>query len=237
LPGFSFRRPEIKAIGYIRVSTGRQAREGVSLDVQEERIRAWAKANGAEAIEIFTDEGKSGRRVSNRPGLAAALDALGPGDSLVAYSLSRLVRSTVHAGRMLDRLRKARVNLVLLTENIDTRGPMGEFVFTIIAALAQLESAIISERVADAFAKTRSRGQKGPGSPPFGYFVRRGKLRPKGKEHRALQDMVSRRRAGESLRAIARHLEAAGIRRKTGGKKWSPQAVKQAVDGEKRRNA
>jgi len=225
----------MKAIGYVRVSTGRQAREGVSLDVQEERIRAWAKANGATAVSIFRDEGKSGRRVSNRPGLAAALDALKPGDSLIAYSLSRLVRSTVHAGRMLERLRKAQVSLVLLTENIDTRGAMGEFVFTIIAALAQLDSAIISERVSDAFATTRSRGRKGPGSAPFGYFVRGGKLVPKAKEHRALRDMVKRRQSGESLRKIARHLEAAGIRRKDGGKKWNAQSVKQAVLGEERR--
>jgi DNA invertase Pin-like site-specific DNA recombinase len=227
----------MNAIGYLRVSTGRQAREGVSLDVQEDRIKAWATANGAEGVTIFRDEGKSGLRMSNRPGLTAALNALKSGDSLVAYSLSRLARSTVDAGQMLARLRKMQVNLVLLTENIDTRGSMGEFVFAIIAALAQLESAIIRDRVSDAFAKTRSRGQKGPGDLPFGYTVRRGRLAAKPKEHAALMDMVQMRGDGVSLWKIARAMEAGGVRRKRGGAKWNAQAVKQALNSESLRAA
>jgi DNA invertase Pin-like site-specific DNA recombinase len=222
----------MRAIGYIRVSTGKQAKEGVSLDVQEDRIKAWATANGAEDVILFRDEGKSGRRMSNRPGLTDALNALKPGDSLIAYSLSRLARSTVHAGQMLERLRKMQVSLVLLTENIDTRGSMGEFVFTIIAALAQLESAIIGDRVSDAFSKTRSQGRKGPGDMPFGYTVRRGKLSPRPKEHAALMSMVKMRQDGLSLWAIARQMEVEGIRRKHGGLNWHAQAVKQALSGE-----
>ena len=58
----------MKAIGYVRVSTHGQAEDGVSLDAQEAKVRAWADLNGAEVV-IFRDEGISGKRSGRfRPG-------------------------------------------------------------------------------------------------------------------------------------------------------------------------
>ena len=62
-----------RAIGYVRVSTEGQAREGVSLDVQAARIRAVCKAKGWALLEIIRDEGRSAREL-NRPGIARVLE-------------------------------------------------------------------------------------------------------------------------------------------------------------------
>ena len=106
----------MKAIGYVRVSTQGQAEDGVSLDAQEAKVRAWADLNGAEVV-IFRDEGISGKRSDNRPGLVAALDAVGKGDALVCYSLSRLSRSTKDTLTIADLLAKREADLEPVRED------------------------------------------------------------------------------------------------------------------------
>jgi len=61
------------AVGYVRVSTERQASEGVSLGAQEARIRTWAEAQGLQVAAVHVDAGLSGGRADNRPALQEAL--------------------------------------------------------------------------------------------------------------------------------------------------------------------
>ena len=83
------------AVGYVRVSTELQAQEGISLEAQQARIRAWCEGNGYTLAGIHIDAGLSGSRSDNRPGLQAALsEACRTKAALVVYSLSRLARST-----------------------------------------------------------------------------------------------------------------------------------------------
>ncbi|RLG08163.1 MAG: hypothetical protein DRN68_04195, partial [Thaumarchaeota archaeon] len=63
---------KIKAVGYVRVSTEEQAREGLSLDAQEEKIRAYCTAKGWRLVRIYRDEGFSGKDL-NRPALQEML--------------------------------------------------------------------------------------------------------------------------------------------------------------------
>ena len=58
----------MKAIGYVRVSTDRQAEQGVSLEAQEAKIRAMATVQGADLPEVIIDGGESAKNL-NRPGL------------------------------------------------------------------------------------------------------------------------------------------------------------------------
>ena len=83
-----------KAIGYIRVSTQGQADEGVSLSAQRAKIEAWCIANDMELAAVFEDAGISGGSMAGRDGLHAAMKATTKGMALVAYSISRLARST-----------------------------------------------------------------------------------------------------------------------------------------------
>ena len=58
---------ERNAVGYARVSTEEQAREGISMDAQESRIRAWCQAMGYDLMELYQDAGISAKRADNRP--------------------------------------------------------------------------------------------------------------------------------------------------------------------------
>jgi len=121
--------------------------EGVSLEAQQERIRAWVTANGYELGEIHFDAGMSGKRADNRPGLQAALaDVCRERGALVVYSLSRLARSTKDAIGIAERLDRAHADLVSLTERIDTTSATGKLVFRILAVLSEFERDLISER-------------------------------------------------------------------------------------------
>jgi DNA invertase Pin-like site-specific DNA recombinase len=69
----------MRAVLYVRVSTTGQAEEGVSLKAQEARLRAWALANGAAEVRVFSDAGIGAGRMDNRPSFAAALAAVDKG--------------------------------------------------------------------------------------------------------------------------------------------------------------
>ncbi len=209
----------MKAIGYIRVSTQGQADDGVSLAAQESKIYAWATLNDAEVV-IFRDEGISGKRTENRPGLQASLDLVDKGDALVVYSLSRLSRSTKDTLTIAEALEKKEADLVSLSEKIDTTSAAGKMVFRMLAVLSEFERDQISDRTCFAMAHKKKKGEKTGGDVPFGYGVRKGKLFPHPEEQKAVSLMLAMRKKGNSLRAICVALEAAGFTRKRGSRKW-----------------
>ena len=76
------RSARMRLVGYLRVSTEEQAREGVSLDAQQDRLRAYAKAHDAELVALDRDEGVSGKvRPESRPGLSKSLHRVRSGDA------------------------------------------------------------------------------------------------------------------------------------------------------------
>jgi len=84
----------MKAIGYVRVSTQEQAREGISLEVQEERITNYCNYKGYELTEVIKDEGISGGRNREREGFVNILNRVEQNgcDAIVLYSLERISR-------------------------------------------------------------------------------------------------------------------------------------------------
>ena len=224
----------MKAIGYIRVSTQGQVEDGVSLDAQEAKVRAWADLNGADEVVIFRDEGISGKRSDNRPGLQSALDTVGKGDALVIYSLSRLSRSTKDTLSLSEILQKKDADLVSLSEKIDTTSASGKMVFRLLAVLNEFERDQISDRTRFALAHKKANGEKTGGTVPFGYKVRAGKLSRHAEEQKAVRLILDLSRKGKSLRGICRELEAAGIARKQGSRSWHPQVVSDILQRERK---
>jgi len=105
-----------QAIGYIRVSTEKQANEGVSLEAQEAKIVSWCKTNGYDLVKVYIDAGVSGKRMDTRKELLAALNSLKKGMALVSYSLSRLARSTkMHSPLVRQSQRKKPIWFLLLS--------------------------------------------------------------------------------------------------------------------------
>lgn len=145
---------EIKRrIGYARVSTDDQ-----HLDLQLNALKK------ADCECIFTDQGISGN-TSNRPGLKQVMANLKPGDILVVWRLDRLGRSLVNLVEIINNLGKKGVEFQSLTENIDTSSSGGRLVFHILAALAEFERALISERTRAGMEAARLKGKR-LGRPP-----------------------------------------------------------------------
>ena len=107
---------------------------------QRERITAWCETNGYALGAVHVDAGISGKRADNRDGLQRALRAVCKrrGQVLIVYSLSRLARSTKDCITIAERLHKARVDLVSLSEQIDTTTAAGIMVFRMLSVLVSL---------------------------------------------------------------------------------------------------
>lgn len=209
----------MQATGYVRVSTEGQAVDGVSLDAQRERIAAWCLLNGYTLGEVFVDAGISGKRSDNRPALQDALANVckAKGGVLVVYSLSRLARSTKDTLQIAERLERAGVDLVSLTEKIDTTTAAGKMVFRMLAVLNEFERDVISERTATALQHKKAKGER-VGTVPYGYTLGADgvSLVPVPEEQAVLGLVRDLRQAGESMRAIAAELTARGIPTKNG---------------------
>ncbi|MGU8077156.1 recombinase family protein [Burkholderia pyrrocinia] len=134
-------------IGYARVSTEEQ-----NLELQIDALEL------AGCDTIYTDRGISGADFS-RPGLDAALAHLAAGDSLVVWRLDRLGRSLSKLVDLINFLANRQINFVSTMEAIDTRSPGGVLIFHMMAAMAEFERSLISERTRAGLAAARARGK------------------------------------------------------------------------------
>lgn len=132
-------------IGYARVSTPDQ-----SLDMQLDALEA------AGCSRIYRDTASGA--LDSRPGLADALDAVGPGDALVVWRLDRLGRSLGHLVHLVDGLGARGVALRSLHEQIDTSTATGRLTLGLFASLAEFERELTAERTAAGLAAARRRG-------------------------------------------------------------------------------
>lgn len=144
--GENFRNYPMK-IGYARVST----------DVQRMDLQLDALTQ-AGCDQIFKDHGISGAS-SERPGLQQAIGALQKGDTLIVWRLDRLGRSLVHLVEQVSNLGKQGIEFRSLTESIDTSSSGGKLLFHMIAALAEFERSLISERTKAGMAAAKLRGK------------------------------------------------------------------------------
>lgn len=161
----------MKLVAYLRISTDGQ-RENTSMDTQYERIAAYCAYNRHDIMLVAHDvETASGKK--RRPGLELALEQIynGHADGLICLKLDRFARSTIEGLKIAAELRHRGKQLVLLNENLDTSNAVGECIFTILLAFAQLEHATIVDRCASGKDKVRERRGYVEGMPPFGYMA------------------------------------------------------------------
>jgi DNA invertase Pin-like site-specific DNA recombinase len=140
---------------YARVSTLDQ-----SCEPQLRDLREYVVARGWLAVE-YIDQGVSGAR-DRRPALDKLLAAVKARkvDVVVVAAFDRFGRSVRHLVETLELFRHYGVEFVSLREAIDTGSPLGQAVFTIIAAIAQLERSLIAERVRAGLRRARAEGKR-----------------------------------------------------------------------------
>lgn len=219
----------MKVIGYIRVSTEEQASGGVSLAHQEAKIKAYAKLNDMELAQIIRDEGFSAKSIEGRPGAKRLLEITRSKavNAVVVYKLDRLFRNAQEALETSLSISKNGIALHSVTEKLDTLSAMGRFFFTIMAACAEMERNLISERTRDALRYKKSRGEV-YNHASFGSDIKDGALLLNQREQTIISIMSDMRDEGASLSTITKYLNHNAIPAKKGGK-WHPQTVKSVL--------
>lgn len=132
---------------YCRVSTQDQAREGFSLEEQEERLRALCKYKGYEIVDIYIDAGISAKD-TNRPEFQRMMSDVKTKriNRIVAFKLDRVTRSIMDLEELVTFLEDNDCSLECAVEEINTSNANGRFFVRMLTILAQLEIERTSER-------------------------------------------------------------------------------------------
>jgi DNA invertase Pin-like site-specific DNA recombinase len=189
--------PAQRAWGYARVSTDQQRDSGISLDEQRRKIEARCSENGW-----------------HKP-----LGVVAPGDVVIAAKMDRMFRSAFDALQTIESFKRRKISLWLLDLGNDCSGNgISELIMTVLAAVAQFERGLISERIKDAKRNLRRQGRHQGGGRPFGWRFgaangtgRARELIPDPDEQAALADIIAMRAQGGSLMAIRDAMRARGF--------------------------
>ncbi len=222
----------MKVNGYVRVSSAKQAKDGLSLKMQGERISAYAQAKGLELNCIYYDDGVSAKSIHLRHGFKACLDEVYSGKvaGLIVFKLDRAFRSTQDSIATAEKLNKLGRDFISVSESIDTTSAAGKLFFSMMSAFAQFERDVTSERTLAIMKDKQERNEKTGGHVPFGFGVEEkvqaGKDRPlkvlvpEPTEQKIIARIHELKADGHGFRAIARELNQEGYQTRTGAV-WS----------------
>lgn len=230
------------AYGYARVSTGKQAKEGDSIEMQLSCITEMARRDGVKLADIFSDEGFSGRKDTHKRvgynGLLALVKEKKV-DIIYAYSLSRIGRKITDILSLFDLCEKAGVDIVTHKESIDTRNAIGKLIRNILISFNEFEADLASERTSDV-AQSKKKELKPYCNPPYGWkivgkkiengkVVDHGKLTEDTEEQKVIQWILEKRAANKSFSWIAKELNYNQIKPKRGNS-WSHPSVQSVIE-------
>jgi site-specific DNA recombinase len=155
---------------YCRVSTDEQAREGVSLDEQQERLKAYCRAMGwnSESI-LFIDDGYSAKNME-RPQLTKLINDVKKGiiSKVMVTKLDRMSRKLLDLLQLIDLFGDHEVSFISISESFDTTTPSGRLTLQVLGAVAEFERERIRERVLDNMFHAANSG-KWLTQSPYGY--------------------------------------------------------------------
>jgi DNA invertase Pin-like site-specific DNA recombinase len=235
---------KLRLVGYIRVSTDRQAELGFGVEVQERAIRHWAKLKGHRVVAFARDEGHSGANgIEARTGLADALELvrLRRVDGVVVYRLDRLARDLVLQEQLIAELRRLSSHLfstadgesAYLTD--DDADPSRRLIRQILGAVAEYERSLIRMRMLAGKRRKQLAGRKSVGAYAFGTQpCGQGRERdagPRPVEQAAIRRMIELRRSGASFRGIAVALDREELPPRR-ALNWSPSVVRRILQRE-----
>jgi len=218
----------VKSIAlYCRVSTDEQAREGMSLDEQQDRLKSYCKAMGwNETPIIFIEDGYSAKNL-DRPHLTRLLNQVRKGEisKVLVTKLDRMSRRLRHLLEMIDLFEDHKVSFISISESFDTNTPSGRLTLQVLGAVAEFERERIRERVFENMLHGANHG-KWLTQSPYGYNLINKELVINEDEaavvRRAYELYLNQ---GMGFYAIAKTLNEEGIPSKQ-GKEWSIRSVK-----------
>ena len=231
--------PGMTAIGYVRVSTERQAASGLSIAAQRRKIEAQAVVNDYALVEASSIDCRrqcedartvrAGTQDHAAPSRAGQVDAI-----VIVAKLDRATRSVADLGRLLEDLGKARradggrgVALVSCAESLDTSTAGGRLVLNVLGAVAQWEREATAERTSAALQQKKAQGRRYCNVAPFGSaFIDGRRVDHAGEQLILTAGIIGHRRGGLSWAKVADQLNADGHRTRTGAP-WTRQGAQQ----------
>jgi DNA invertase Pin-like site-specific DNA recombinase len=226
------------AVGYVRVSTAEQHASGAGLEDQRRAVRDECERRGWKLLRTYEDaNGASGRNL-RRPALQEALQALSAGRAhvLVTSKLDRLSRSVIDFATLMQQAEREHWSIVVLDVAVDTSTPSGEMMANVVAAFAQYERRLISERTKRALAVKQAEGrrddcpdcERSVGACRTHASVKLG--RPRTVPDEVRNYIASLRAQGLSLRAIAATLTDERVPTGQGGARWYASVVRAVLE-------
>jgi DNA invertase Pin-like site-specific DNA recombinase len=193
-----------KVVAYVRVSTDKQAEQGLSLDAQQECLLKYADLHKIEIVAIEADSASASSL--ERPGLQRALNALETGEAsgLLIVKLDRLTRSVRDLVALIDEYFRDDQALISVSEHIDTGSAAGRLTLKILTTVAEWEREAIGERTSAVMQHMKAEGMFTGGFPPFGFQIGNGVLLECEEEQAVIKEVRAARMFGETLRGIAR---------------------------------
>ncbi len=221
----------MKVIGYVRVSTEDQAKEGVSLDAQEEKIRAYCIVKSWELGGIYRDEGISGKSL-DRPGIQEVLKLIERKEveALIVYKIDRLTRSVKDLNFLVELFEKKAFSLVSLQESLDATTATGRLMMNLLASISQWEREVIGERTKMAM-NFLKQNKKVYSRPVYGFDTVERQLIENPEEQETIRFMMRNREEGFAYEEIANYLDKNGIKTKRGGI-WKANTVRKILNRE-----
>ena len=169
-------RPDTPVVyGYIRVSTNVQHKQGKSLQAQEEMIRRHCTEKGLGEPKMVCDPGYTGKTMETRKEFMKMREEAKRGDTIIAYSLSRIARSVKEISNFVDEMEKRGVKIVILDKELDLSTPQGRMFFNMLATVDQFEREVDGERISAVMQSMKREGTLVT-KAPYGFKIEGGKL-------------------------------------------------------------
>jgi len=137
-----------RVVLYIRVSTEEQAKEGFSLEAQEETLARYCELHNYTVVDKYIDDGKSGKNI-DRPAMQELIkhSTQGKFDIVLVWKLSRLSRNLKDILQLIEDFEKYNISLLSLSEQFDSKVPSGNLMLQMIGGFAEFERNTIVENV------------------------------------------------------------------------------------------
>lgn len=211
----------MKTAIYARVSTEEQAKEGYSIEAQENRLKDFVSSQGWVVADLYIDNGFSAKNLE-RPEMKRMIRDIKKGriDVVLVYKLDRLVRSVLNLHELLQLFDKHDVKFRSATEMFDTTTAMGRFFITLVGAMAEWERENLGERVLVGMETKAGKGERNGGAAPYGYRIVSGKLVKDTSEGAVLHRIIRMYQNNTGFASIANQFNAERIPFR-GSSKWT----------------
>jgi site-specific DNA recombinase len=217
----------MRHVAYLRVSSAERQGKNETIHNQKNETIRYCERLGVDLLDWYEDNDVSGQiPMGKRPAGRRLLEDAKAArfDTLLVYKIDRLGRNTIDSLTVAKDLNRMGIRILSMTEPFDTSGPMGEFVFTVFAGVAQMERTNILDRTMLGRLEAVRDNRWVGGRLPYGYLVQDKRLVPHPQQAPTVRRVFRLYADGFDTSAICRILNGEGIPSQLGGE-WETRSI------------